>query len=63
MEFERGKNVWNESEGGVVRSKKQTEWETVDHWHARDDGLLSNEWLEKQTKKQDLITCGTCVTP
>ena len=61
MELKRGKDVWNESEGGVVRSKKQTEWETVDHWHARGGGLLSNDWLED--KKQDLITCGTCVTP
>ena len=32
--------------GGVVRSKKQTEWDTVDHWHARGGGLLSNDWLE-----------------
>ena len=44
----------------VVRSKKQTEWETVDHWHAQDGGLLSNDWLEN---KKDLITNGTCVTP
>ena len=51
----------NELEGGVVRSKKQTEWETVDHCHARGGGLLSNDWLED--KKQDLITSGTCVTP
>ena len=51
----------NELEGGVVRSKKQTEWETVDHWHARGGGLLSNDWLEE--KKQAFITNGTCVTP
>ena len=62
MKFERGKDVWNKSEGGVVRSKKQTEWETVDHWHARGGGLLSNDWLEDK-QKQDLITNGTCVTP
>ena len=48
METEIGKGVWNESEGGVVRSKKQTEWETVDHWHARGGGLLSNDWLEDE---------------
>ena len=48
MEFKRGKGVWNESEGRVVRSKKQTEWETVDHWHARGGGLLSNDWLEDE---------------
>ena len=46
----------------VVRSKNQTEWETVDHWHARGGGLLSNDWLEDK-EKRDLITCGTCVTP
>ena len=36
----------------VFRSKKQTEWETVDHCHARGGGLLSNDWLEKIKKKQ-----------
>ena len=46
MEFKRGKDVWNESEGGVVRSKKQIEGEKVDHCHARGGGLLSNDWLE-----------------
>ena len=51
----------NELEGGVVRSKKQTEWETVDHWYARGGGLWSNDWLEE--KKQVFITNGTCVTP
>ena len=61
MKTEIGKGAWNKLNGGVVRSKKQTEWETVDHWHARDGGLLSNDWLED--KKQDLITSGTCVTP
>ena len=45
---------------GVVRSKKQTGWDTVDHWHARGGGLFSNDWLED---KKDLITNGTCVTP
>ena len=40
----------NELEGGVVRSKKQTEWETVDHWHARGGDLLSNDWLEDKEK-------------
>ena len=47
----------------MVRSKKQTEWETVDHWHAQGGGLLSNDWLEDKKKKQALITSGTCVTP
>ena len=61
MKTEIGKGVWNELNWGVVRSKKQTEWDTVDHWHARGGGLLSNDWLED--KKQDLITNGTCVTP
>ena len=46
MKTEIGKSVWNESEGGGVRSKKQTGWDTVDHWHARGGGLLSNDWLE-----------------
>ena len=50
METEIGKGVWNESEGGVVRSKKQTEWDTIDHWHARGGGLLSNDWLEDKEK-------------
>ena len=35
----------------VVRSKKQTEWEKVDHCHARGGGLLSNDWLEDKEKK------------
>ena len=52
MKTEIGKGVWNESEGGVVRSKKQTEWETVDHWHARGGGLLSNDWLEDKEKNR-----------
>ena len=47
--------------GGVVRPKYETEWETVDHWHARGGELLSNDWL-KYKKKQVLITSGTCVT-
>ena len=47
MKTEIGKGVWNESEGGVVRSKKQTGWDTVDHWHVRGGGLLSNDWLKK----------------
>ena len=48
MQLEIGNGAWNESEGGVVRPKKQTEWDTVDHWHVRDDGLLSNDWLEEK---------------
>ena len=50
MKTEIGKGVWNESEGGVVRSKKQTEWDTIDHWYARGGGLLSNDWLEDKEK-------------
>ena len=50
MKTEIGKGVWNELEGGVVRPKNETEWETVDHWHARDGGLLSNDWLEDKKK-------------
>ena len=50
MKTEIGKGVWNELEGGVVRSKKQTEWETVDHCPARGGGLLSNDWLEDKEK-------------
>ena len=63
MKTEIGKGVWNELEGGVVRPNNETEWETVDHWHARGGGLLPNDWLEDKEKKQDLITSGTCVTP
>ena len=61
METEIGKGVWNESEGGVVRSKKQTEWETVDHWHARGGGLWSNDWLEE--KKRPLLQAGRVWRP
>ena len=61
MKTEIGKGAWNELEGGVVRSKNESEWEKVDYWHARGGGLLSNDWLED--KKQALITNGTCVTP
>ena len=34
----------------VVRSKKQTEWEKVDHCHARGGVLLSIVWLEDKKK-------------
>ena len=51
MKTEIGKGVWNESEGGVVRSKKQTEWEKVDHCHARGGGLLSIDWLEDKENR------------
>ena len=37
----------------LFRAKKQTEWETLDHWYARGGVLLSNDWLEN---KKDLIT-------
>ena len=47
MIFNRGKDAWNELEEGVVRSKKQTEWETIDYWHAQDGGVWSNDWLER----------------
>ena len=63
MDFERGIDAWKQIRGGVVRSKKQTEWETVDHWHVRDGGLWSNDWLENKQKTKDFITCGTYVTP
>ena len=46
-EFDRSQSDWNKLNGGMVRSKKQTEWETVDHWHARGGGLWSNDWLKK----------------
>ena len=62
MKTEIDKGAWNELNRGVVRSKYETEWETVDHWHARDGGLWSNDWLEDK-KKQAFITNGTCVTP
>ena len=51
-EFDRGQSDWNKLNGGMVRSKKQTEGDTVDHWHAQGDGLGSNNWLED--KKTDL---------
>ena len=38
----------------VFRAKKQTEWETVDHCHARGGGWLSNDWLEKNKEKKRL---------
>ena len=46
-EFDCGQSDWNELNGGMVRSKKQTGWETVDHWYARGGGLWSNDWLKK----------------
>ena len=58
MKTEIGKGVWNESEGGVVRSKKQTGWETVDHWHARGGGLWSNDWLEDKKKNRPSLQTG-----
>ena len=58
--MENGKGAWKQKEG-VIKSKKQTGWDTVDHWHAQDGDLLSNDGLEKT--KKDLITIGTCVTP
>ena len=62
MEFKRGKGAWKRIKTRVVRLKYETEWEIVDHWHARGGGLLSNDWLQDK-EKQDLITSGTCVTP
>ena len=50
MEFKRGKGVWNELEGGV-RSKNETEWEKVDHCHARGGGVLSIDWLEDKENR------------
>ena len=50
MQLEIGNGAWKQIRGGVVRSKKQTECDTVDHWHVRDDGLLSNDWLEDKEK-------------
>ena len=40
----RRKSKWvAETKGGVVRAKKQTESETLDHWHAQGGVLLSND--------------------
>ena len=36
--MENGKCAWKQKEG-VVKSKKQTEWEAIDHWHAQDGDL------------------------
>ena len=49
------RNGWLKRKEGVIKAKKQTESETLDHWHARGGVLLSNDWLEKQ-KKKDLFT-------
>ena len=54
-EFDGGQSDWNELNRGIVRSKKQTGWDTVDHWHVRDDGLLSNDWLENKQKRLDYM--------
>ena len=35
----------------VVRSRKQTEWDKVDHCHARGGGLLSIDWLEDKENR------------
>ena len=52
--MEIGQGVWNESEGGVVRSKNEIEGEKVDHWHAQGGGLLSNDWLEDKENETQL---------
>ena len=36
-------NGWLKRKKGVIKAKKQTESETLDHWHARGGVLLSNE--------------------
>ena len=51
METEIGKGVWNKSEGGVVRSKKQTEWDKFDHCQERGGGLFSIDWLEDKKNR------------
>ena len=50
--MENGKGAWKQKEG-VIKSKKQTGWDTVDHWHAQDGDLLSNDGLEKTKKRLD----------
>ena len=61
MERKYRQYVWNAKKKWVVRSKKQTEWDTVVHYHARGSFLLSIDSLEDE--KKDLITNGTCVMP
>ena len=45
----------------MVRAKKQTEWETVDHCHARGGVGWSNGWLEK-TKNAFVTKWDVCDT-
>ena len=56
METENGKGVWNESEGGLLDTRsKLNEIKSI---------VTTNEALiDWKTKKNDLITSGTCVTP
>ena len=63
MEFKRGKDVWNELEGGVVRPKNETEGETVDHWHAQGGGLFPNDWLEDKEKNRPSLQAGRVWRP
>ena len=48
MDMKQSKRIWNEN--GVVRSKKQTEWDTVVHDCAQGGFLLSNDSLEDKKK-------------
>ena len=45
-------SAWNELNRGVVRSKYETEGETVDHWHAQGGGLFPDDWLENEKKTE-----------
>ena len=61
METEIGKGVWNESERGLLdpRSKLNEKKSTI----ATHEAVFYYPLIDWKTKKNDLITSGTCVTP
>ena len=63
MKTEIGKGAWNELNRGVVRSKYETEEETVDHWHAQGGGLFPDDWLENEKKNRTRLQTGRVWRP
>ena len=61
METENGKGVWNESEGGLLDTRsKLNEIKSI---VTRNEAVAYYPLIDWKTKKNDLITSGTCVTP
>ena len=61
METEIGKGVWNESEGGLLDTRsKLNEIKSI---VTTKEAVVYYPLIDWKTKKNDLITSGTCVTP